>query len=686
MAGIQITLPAAENGAVLPGAPARFVVKGKRAWAGDWELIPYLQFDGLELAANPGVSRCDLLWRYGSIKREDRTSFAAYRPLDLVGWFVRVELLGDAATGTISTPVFHGVIQPTTLELHGAAAGVAGDQRMAAFGLEHLLDRVAIDRSWCLNSSSLSVVGVDVMPAFNESKRRGIGPVGNRSSATKTSVYGGDDAPSSYVFAGEATAGVWTVRQIVDYLLAWFPPAELEAGRVPMTLAGQVDALDFVLPKVEQRWSTLKGALDALLARQMGLGWCVRVEDDVEDDGTGVLVATGQRVLLHVFTVAEQALSAGDALLPANAEPVRVTLDDLEGLTSATYTIDPNSHFDELYVRGELIKSVFSVSYDDGTLVEGWGLTEQGVFAAAEAEAQASEVYRHVYQRHLIPRDWAWQLGGGAHTANPSVTRYGEVADFASAPARDWGQRLLRQLPVRLVDPGTQDAGTGQADYDDATMPLVVMRQGSDSQLYYQVDSPAADSGLPGAHVRMLDDRLGFQVDFADASIFAGESAAHDYTSIIATVAAETDVRLAARVRVVGPAVTSDPPGRVKVIEVPGAEAVYVAPGTVTGVDAAGALTYYAGNVLPRDDSARIQAVANLARAWYGRTRAAVALTIAGAVFDYQPGQLITTISAATDRLPVGTVVSRVRVEYQGALPVTTIETDWHDLDFAGLT
>lgn len=91
-------------------------------------------------------------------------------------------------------------------------------------------------------------------------------------------------------------------------------------------------------------------------------------------------------------------------------------------------------------------------------------------------------------------------------------------------------------------------------------------------------------------------------------------------------------------------------------------------------------MSYYA--MIVRDDRPTLNAIASLARAWYGRTRRTVQLTLKR-LGNYAPaGALLSLVSAVDEDVECGTVVSRVTWDFKAG--TTSIETAHVDLDVAG--
>jgi len=152
-----------------------------------------------------------------------------------------------------------------------------------------------------------------------------------------------------------------------------------------------------------------------------------------------------------------------------------------------------------------------------------------------------------------------------------------------------------------------------------------------------------------------------------------------DYEDILVTAFLETDQM----VRIVH-AFNYYENQRTLLITIPDAELWYIAPGTIIGVDENGECIEYGGEPLLRDDRERLRTALDAARAWYGKERNKVTITIR----EIDPGIPIGTLIENVDVANVGaigSVVTSLRWDFQTQPAATTIMTDFNELDVAGI-
>ncbi len=105
----------------------------------------------------------------------------------------------------------------------------------------------------------------------------------------------------------------------------------------------------------------------------------------------------------------------------------------------------------------------------------------------------------------------------------------------------------------------------------------------------------------------------------------------------------------------------------------------YLAPGTVVGVDKAGAVITTDGGYV-RDDRGPMRDIARSAFAWYGQTREAITIVQKNLVCDRQIGELITYIGSATNQVAVNSVITKIVFDLLNG--TVTVNTQYGELDF----
>ncbi len=674
-----ITLPE------LPATPAildrqHLIVQVKKKWTDAWKPVPYISFEGCEDHVAPSVGNCTLIWRWGQIKREDAVSFTVASPQDLTDWFVQIsQVVASESLSMVPTtvPVWTGVIQPSTHQLLGDGSIATGaDQVMTAYSVIHLLDRVALDKSWALPVGSSKPVAIDTMPMVNDKVGGGYDiSIGNRSSNKYPSEYGGE----SYVFSEDGNA--FTVYDYIEYLIVRFPPGGPIHGDIPISLSGQTEALQVItMPKVAQHWGTLKDALDDLISARRGLGYVARVTDVTNEEG-GI---TGTGLSVHVFSTAAKPINIAGTMIPANGEQQVFEPGTRKDIQTINLTMDPIAQYERLIVRGKPILSCFTLALPHETLLKSWLDDDEDTYLAGDATTRASDALRHVYRLFAPRSTWDWWVGSAQHrNANPGCNANGVVTDLLRGPSRRWGYRFERFIPIAKAGSVLTQA--------ELSEPLAWM-QSQQNGKFYQTDSPPDDQDLPACSIRVSSTGLAFELATDPAHLIAyghtdgaatlDQEPQVNYETMFATLAARTDQRLQVT-SVLLQSFTTTRPGRTKTIDVPDAEAWYIVPGTVIGMEN-GSLKQHDGGMV-RDDSPILRATAAIARAWYGTPRSTAEIAINGVAQDFPLGTMITTVIAGDDTYSVNTVVSTRSIQPSEKYYNTQIKTGYEDLDFPNL-
>ena len=281
---------------------------------------------------------------------------------------------------------------------------------------------------------------------------------------------------------------------------------------------------------------------------------------------------------------------------------------------------------------------------------------------------------RYVYTTFRIPAKWNWKAGNGEngtrHNANPLIDSDARIqASAEAAPIRSWGHRIARHVP--LLDEQQAKAGSEEQPEPEYRQAYVLIKNDKDE--WVPVDRSEDADGVAG-HVVPLDKSFGFRVEMHPAHLlaknhFAGAAAGktnqqpkYDYRTIIATVAARLDQRIAVTVDV--PLVTT---GRTRYIDVPDAETWWVVEGTVLEVGKGGKLHRQPKGGTVRDDADRLAEVATLAKAWYSRPRSTVSFTVNDLIAGYGVGVYVTSAATDANQIPfdVNSVMTQVVFDCQ---------------------
>jgi hypothetical protein len=718
MANLQ--LDASQVPTVYGRTQLRVVVK--KTWADAWKPAHYLQSLSHTVCAAPSLPVARFRYEAGRIKREDKNAFVTYTPLELLDWFIRIEVVQSGwETEPLDKPlpVWTGIVAADARAPGGTDSGNnLLDQTLTAYGMEYLLDRREINSAFVLDEAAETPAAyeIDRCLVFNERYIRGFDEKGNRSLERLPASEEESDAVGPYVFDRFRSTGgtqLWNIRDILDYLLHYYAPAS-----VRFMLRGPDDVLAClarIIPgPISVAGKTLRHVLDDLIDRQSGLGWRVRVGTTVEGEGDDQQVVEICEIV--VFTHLDQPITIGDATVPANADRLEIPLDEFRHLVGdVEQERDAAQRYGKIIVLGGYVVSCGTFSITDGTLAAGWNEKEEddyklaggsGTDGRANDAARNAEQFGRVYTTYTVPREWNGLCGGGAPDSpsgsappkKPAVPQVepktGKLLPNNVTKIRTWGLRFGRNLPLTRTAP---DTGYGDLNYEPEyrDMLAAVLDKGpansDDAAKWVMLDNAPDDDCRTGV-VRPLDTAFGVEVRTSPAYLLARnhfkssdtpaaeegtETAAktdpkYDYKDLVVTAAFETDQRLR-----IEQAIPGGDPDRVLTIEQPDLQLWHVVPGTVVDVQD-GKLIRHTEASAVRDDSDRARQILALAVAWYGRLR--TPLTFRADYYCYYDiGQYVIKTTSAAGQTPVNCVITQV--VYDDVADTSTITTAFGELD-----
>lgn len=651
-----------------------------------WSLAPTLpcaalewRFGWMRQVREPAAEDDQKKWKAGGVYRVERLT-------DLRGRLCKIRH-GDGR-------IWVGVLRPESEQQGGAQGSKArkarrrrreedsnlldtGLQRWHAYGLEHLLDVEPI-------ASGVYETGEDETArtyfgglTFNP------GGKGNRSSEAQGSLYHGDGV---YVFAGEPTGTEehhWSTQQIVKYLLAHHQPLDAEGDPVlgadpGLVLSDQgAGALpDWDRPTLSTDGKTLYQLLTELIDRRRLLGWFLKYTEGGEDEDDPT--AADDSVELHVVTFSDKAIDdpvrSGGEAVTANPR-VRHLEFEVDPLTTAAYQQGELGNYDQVVVRGERRRHVFTMDRDylDDThpsMAEDWTADEQTQYLSgaelldewADANrrdrqrlaAMHRARYERVFSYWKLPDDWDGQTIDRTSELAAGGFNYWPV--FPGADDRPMYPRVLELEPTLPLLAGVDysDSKIVDGDYDEseATVeapPLVVLERVASEQpeeqpptYYVPADAVGLAAGIEPLDVDQ-DHVLSCEVFTSGRNLIvkvrnAPQHALHGAVIAGSLLPDDEPVPLynsrfmLATVSVRGERIEARwPPdeklegaGRVirrKYLDAPGVGETYVVSGTVVGCDAAGVLkrTSRPGTIPARvgKENPQLRAIARLAAVFY---------------------------------------------------------------------
>lgn len=660
-------------------------VKLCRRWADEWQTLPGIYPIRCLRGCAPIEQSADLIYDFGSIKRETATTFATEIPRDLRDWYVLIELFNKADPED-SKEHWHGIIPKSTILRRGGVTAVdTGRQTFQAVGLEHVLDREFIFNMLALQDGA--TVRCEHMHPFNKRYKKGHSVYGNRSKNP------GPDGV--YVFSEQDDAKAWNNRQIIDYLFEYWAPEGPE-----WVLTGQIDALE-TIEEVHRVSNTepqsLWQWLNRLIDRRRGLSFVLEPQPD------------SLTVNIRVFTLTESAISVGPKTLPPNGNQLPFTM---PSIFPGWHLVDPIEFtkttaavFDWIEVRGERLLGCTTVAYEDSRLKIASTPDERTEYFDAGEAGRTQDRFDGTYNRFVFDPNWTYNVGQilEESSGDSLLLDCDDDGNVTAGGAQAWHDATIleRTLPFKKNTDYTKHPP--ELLYDEKDRPefqpiMVFVKLPEDVDgggQYRLVDRLGdTDTGLPGCNVRTLDTRAGFELGCSPRHLFAAEDWPKgpdgefedveqppriDYKMLAATVAFRTDQRLKI-IRKIDPSVAHEAV-RTLYITVPGAEYWYATRATVVDVGGGDLKRIHEGNRVLRDDSDVLRGIAAFAEAWYAKERQSVKIPIKQLDNWVALGALLTNIAGQYNE-QVNTVVSSVETDFQ--TKVIEYQTGWGNFDLVG--
>lgn len=706
----------------------------KQTWAGGWLPLPESHCTEAAWCVSPTMPTATLVYDYGGVKNAGSPVYVIQTKLDILGWYVKVEMECEAA----SYMLWYGVVGHVEDHHYGiipvnGVALASGQQTLHCYGLEKLLDGDSIADSF-IDVDNEAGEWVNLPITFNE---------GGRPNRNDRLFVGGF---ANYVFEGRSigtsatlrpTAQYWNTLYIINYLLGCKSPVEsfrTRNWRIPFTLF-QLNALVPVMdrPVVHQEGQTVLSILNRLLDRRRLRGFYVRVDVNVAGLGTDFV-----RLIPVLFNAEDIDTGIDDTdFIVGNEHPINLVYDYNEN-TTAIVRKSNVAKYDRIIVRGARRTSTCTMWVDTDYLQPAWTTTEEVAYETGasdeanyatwdlleqqkrNAEVRAHESLSAVYSWFKIPDGWAGDVGDIASetlthhvfikddgfaapqyihavTCEPYLPLYEHVDyagdEIADGTAEAPKHKIYRQPLVAFYMPtdlrwvagnaiATLAEASGDADDEGTNVRWSAsVRPQQDSRVIEVRVSGEQQHVIAATDFTPLDeDRDLGDYDYADQGMVCticlqeNRYAEGQYPADGTGDSANIDVRVG-HIIYAGDAYRQD----------------YVVPSTVVDIDDAGALVTTTGGYV-RDDTDSLSAAARIAYEWWKQERVVITL-VTTQITTYIPlGCLIETVGDWTvadneHYETVNTVVTEVRIEWPKleenhiAAPTMTIVTGAGELD-----
>jgi len=705
------------------------VVHTREKWADEWTEQPYLYCDSFSLVAGPDVAEATLSFDYGVITPSDSLNSSTRAKRELSGHYVRVMLDQFTEDDEETVVYWYGLVIDTTEDREATVnlndtAVESGHQTFHCRGLEFLLQRKIVKTSWVTDTDG-GEIEIGRAIAFNAGAGRSSD---HQRLGNKSETPGERDAP---IFAFEIAVGglktevaetLWSVQDIVVYLLHYHPPADIDGtDKLNWTSpdGGDAEILEKIFPVQHSHGKSIKQHLDELIDRRRLVGYNIIVQG--EDDAPKV----------NVFTFNKDTIDLpGGSTVPANGNQQTWYFDDDGTIETAVVNSDDATRYDRVIVQGAPLGACFTVAHLSGGtpfdgLIKDWddtsatayddGASADGGYSAlismdkqaANQAFRADDIFAKVYRAVMLdPGLFDGYANGETVCPDPTLEIDGEPG---ASPSPFWypGLRFLDRLPLRTdYDYSTVEDFEATTLTIDSSQPNYIrpFAVGKIGSLYYRLDQPGQgkstaetlrDGGRNwAASLRMQDDCPGLFIDVhgapqhviaedeftpADDDDEADADAQMDWKDIACTIFCEFDQHVEARIPSEELTTEADQV-RELLIERPEYRLDYLTPGTVIGVDDAGALITTDGGYV-RDDRAKMQDIAQCAFAWYGQTRKALTIVQNDLICDHQIGELITNIGSAESPVEVNSVITKMVYDIKAG--TVTVTAQYAELDFS---
>lgn len=699
----------------------------------EWTEQPYLFLDVLDCHAAPQVDQAQFQYRYGRIIQYEQASFEIYNQLDVIGHYVKVEILDS--TGAL-TRLWYGVIESELNEVRGASVldgGVStGIQRFQAFGLLRLLERVYFRSATKFRDpNETEAITIERGIPFNMSEDGDYAETGNRSAATGDGgVYLFSDAPE--------LSDSWTAFTAAEYLLEKHVPVDgNELALATWELHCDPAVLEWYVVHTRTEGRTVKDILDELIPRKRAVGYWVSYEEDVNTVSVNVFSLNGSDLVLPTGTI------------PPNQDQRELDFEYATSIQRATLRNVITTTYNEIVVRGENRTSTTTLAFaqdynqferawtddQEDSYLEG-ASNDNGYGALSRLEkfrnnaiARSADTFAPVFCRFQLSSQWterAATLFQGEDTREwhiaPPLDSDGEPQPLYDAGSNPTGNllwpktlRFMRQLALRQgldysddrIESGAfEEFASSEIEQLDTVQhvpPLffwndsindhfvlldqlageaafeVVVRDWS-VQAEFSQRGPVVDLKVIGAPQHFIaEPRWDGSEALTDPRHTPANGGGLDYESFYATVTIDTGVPFEYVVSI-GPSQTGIML-RALYIDVPDARLDYVVPYTVVSITSSGVKQTTTGGFI-RDDRDRLKLIAKSAAAWYGAIRQTLEVSFRKISPVVELGSLIVAIPSSYQREDVNTVVTRLSYNFSDPRNAfTEFETSFAEFD-----
>lgn len=709
-----------------------------RLYPNEWEEQPYLMLMQLDLMAGPSIDRAQIAWRYGSILpyetpgEQPNLAFVDTPQLDIIGHFVKIEIF--APDNETLLRVWYGIIEAEANEVFGKSAGMtrsAGVQTFTAWGLLRLLERVYFRSSLKFRDPTETepVTLARGLP-FNMSTNGDFAETGNRSASLGPGgTYLFSDAPE--------LADEWTAWTAAEYLLENHSP--IDDNDNPLAtweLQGDSAILDWYVIHTRTDGRSVKELIDELIPRKRAVGYWVDYDEDLNRVTLNLFSLNGSDLVLPTGTIPanplqyeldfETQISIERTLLRNVLTTTyhRIVARGENRSSTATFRFNPQyAELDKAW--SDDLETAYLDAAENSP---GYGSLSLFEKYQKNALSRAQDKFRPVFRRFQLSTDWNERVG--TLFQNEDIREWHAVprlVDGVPQPEYDAGSnpsgetiwrsemRFLRRLALlenrdytgdrietgEFSEPDEQDVGRIQN-----VRPMFFYRAGG-GDVYVLLEhlgmyagfedefrawaiqpeilekGPTLELHVNGGPQQFMADSWWGDAAETDPAHDPAKNNGIDYIEFYATLTIDTGIpfEVGRDVFVPGPSGTGVQK-RTLYIDVPDARHDYVVPYTVTELNDDPGVGQTETGGLIRDDTERLELIADSAAAWYGTLRQTLEMSIRQIPLTVSLGALIVALPSDYDREEVNTVVTRISYSLPDAKRVITeVETSFAEFE-----
>jgi len=228
-----------------------------------------------------------------------------------------------------------------------------------------------------------------------------------------------------------------------------FESINFSPDNMTLNLTGDIDVLDEFKGTYRIHGKSLRQVLNEICSRRRGLAWRPEtLSNDVDDE---VYISVHSQLSVPVALSAQTVIS--ENLIQHEMENDSI-------IKNVSIQKSYNNKYDNIQVRGGNVRAVFSLSFNNSTLAEGWDAADETTYKAlattwtTNPRIDIPETLRRVYTTFRVKTDWNLKAGDGTSSpgtvnfVTPTVNPDGSL-DTATEGARvRGGKTFLRFLPL----------------------------------------------------------------------------------------------------------------------------------------------------------------------------------------------------------------------------------------------